>query len=116
MRYFLRMPSGDVVTFSVIDDRRVEVTGEGLLATVDARQCWADLVALGGKRFQCRDEDGHDGEDCTCAPEPEPVVMSAGLSVRTLEIIKAGLEARRNEEATMAAQRAASHWAQRDDS
>lgn len=62
------MPKGDVVTF-VVDGERVRVTGEGVLSIEDARECWADLVKLGAHRDECRDEDGHDHEDCTCPPE-----------------------------------------------
>lgn len=48
MLRFLKMPSGEVVTFKV-EGNFVEVTGEGTLSRTDARKCWHDLVELGGK-------------------------------------------------------------------
>lgn len=55
------------------DEVRIEgYASEGAGETVTretARAIWAELVRGGAVRIECRDEDGHDGEHCTCGPE-----------------------------------------------
>lgn len=68
--YILRGSAGNT-TFYVHGDavRIVGVASEGRHESVSratARAIWADLVRGGAKRIECEDEDGHDGEGCTC--------------------------------------------------
>lgn len=78
--YTVRMPNDAVVTFSVQGDV-VQVYAHdrmvsGSYGRAAARVVWASLIRQGGVRFTCHDEDGHDGEPCTCSErsryEPQP--------------------------------------------
>lgn len=78
--YILQSSAGNT-TFYVHGDavRIVGVASEGLGETVSratARAIWAELVRDGAERIECRDEDGHDGEGCTCGTRVEPPVGS----------------------------------------
>lgn len=55
---------GDVVQVYAADRQTA-----GSYGRAAARVVWASLIRRGAERFECRDEDGHDGEPCTCTKE-----------------------------------------------
>lgn len=77
--YILAAKNGNT-TFRVSGDevfiQGAASEGDGEVVTrATARQIWAELVRGGAKRITCEDEDGHDGEACTCGErryEPQP--------------------------------------------
>jgi hypothetical protein len=73
--YLLRDVGAEEQTTFAVSGDKVEVTtrcpsrGASTVKTfpiVEARQIWSARVRAGAERYECRDEDGHDGEFCTC--------------------------------------------------
>jgi hypothetical protein len=83
MRYFLELKFGERVTF-IVDGDSVRITspsgdGAGLtMSRAGAREEWAQLVRDGARRVECEDEDGHDGEACSCSSLKVPAIQYDG--------------------------------------
>lgn len=57
-------------TFKVVGDTvEIDRTVVGVMSREEARQLWSSMVRAGAVQVVCHDEDGHDGEGCTCKPK-----------------------------------------------
>lgn len=104
LTFFIQTLAGETIEFSVQGSYNggvVQVLAKdpmvgGSYGRAAARVIWASLIKAGGKRVAtrpvdaqeptpvcCRDEDGHDGEDCTCADDTAAFKACMATEART---------------------------------